>query len=42
MTGPIDWDFVAPTSRTWDLAYVAHQFVPFHPSEALAGCGLGR
>ena len=39
VSGLIDWDFAAPTSRAWDLAYVAHQFVPFHPSEALAAWG---
>ena len=39
VTGFIDWDFAAPTSRAWDLAYAAHQFVPFHPTEALAAWG---
>lgn len=39
VTGLIDWDFAAPTSRAWDLAYAAHQFVPFHPTEALAAWG---
>ncbi|GIM94382.1 phosphotransferase enzyme family protein [Paractinoplanes toevensis] len=39
VTGIIDWDFAAPTSRMWDLAYAAHQFVPLHPSEALAAWG---
>lgn len=26
----IDWDTAGPTSRAWDLAYTAVQFVPFH------------
>lgn len=39
VTGLIDWDFAAPTTRGWDLAYAAHQFVPFHPTEALAAWG---
>jgi hypothetical protein len=39
VTGIIDWDFAAPTSRAWDLAYAAHQFVPLHPTEALAAWG---
>lgn len=24
----IDWDFAAPSSRAWDLAYAAHRFAP--------------
>jgi len=24
----IDWDFAAPSSRVWDLAYAAHRFAP--------------
>lgn len=39
VTGIIDWDFAAPSSRGWDLAYAAHQFVPFHPTEALPAWG---
>ena len=39
VTGIIDWDFAAPTSRAWDLAYAAHQFVPFHPTDALPAWG---
>jgi hypothetical protein len=39
VTGIIDWDFAAPTTRAWDLAYAAHQFVPFHPTDALPGWG---
>ena len=35
----IDWDTAAPGSRTWDLAYAAHGFVPLAPTTtpALAG-----
>jgi hypothetical protein len=39
VTGIIDWDFAGPTGRAWDLAYTAHQFVPFHPTEALPAWG---
>jgi hypothetical protein len=39
VVGLIDWDFAGPSSRAWDLAYAAHQFVPFHPTEALAAWG---
>lgn len=39
VVGIIDWDFAAPSSRAWDLAYAAHQFVPFHPTEALPAWG---
>ena len=28
----IDWDSAAPGSRTWDLAYAAHGFVPLAPA----------
>ena len=31
MVGIIDWDTIRPSNRVWDLAYAAHQFVPFHP-----------
>ncbi|MET7277587.1 aminoglycoside phosphotransferase family protein [Kribbella sp. NPDC005582] len=31
VVGIIDWDTVRPSNRRWDLAYAAHQFVPFHP-----------
>ncbi len=37
--GIIDWDTARPSSRVWDLAYAAHQFVPFHPSADLAAWG---
>ncbi|TDD21953.1 hypothetical protein E1218_20085 [Kribbella turkmenica] len=35
VTGIIDWDTAGPSNRAWDLAYAAHQFVPFHPTEDL-------
>lgn len=31
VVGIIDWDTIRPSNRVWDLAYAAHQFVPFHP-----------
>jgi Ser/Thr protein kinase RdoA (MazF antagonist) len=31
VVGIIDWDSIRPSNRVWDLAYAAHQFVPFHP-----------
>lgn len=37
--GIIDWDTARPSSRVWDLAYAAHQFVPFHPTADLAAWG---
>lgn len=39
VVGIIDWDFAGPSNRVWDLAYAAHQFVPFHPTENLAAFG---
>lgn len=39
VVGIIDWDFAGPSSRAWDLAYAAHHFVPFHPTEDLIGWG---
>jgi hypothetical protein len=29
----IDWDFAAPTSRVWDLAYALWRWVPLYPVE---------
>lgn len=37
--GIIDWDVAGPSNRVWDLAYAAHQFVPFHPTPDLAAWG---
>lgn len=37
--GIIDWDTAGPSNRVWDLAYAAHQFVPFHPTPDLASWG---
>jgi hypothetical protein len=39
VVGIIDWDGARPSSRAWDLAYAAHQFVPLHPTADLAGFG---
>lgn len=39
VVGIIDWDSAGPSSRVWDLAYAAHQFVPFHATEGLAAWG---
>jgi phosphotransferase family enzyme len=39
VTGIIDWDTAGPTNRVWELAYLAHHLVPFHPTEDLAGFG---
>ncbi len=39
VVGIIDWDFAGPSSRVWDLAYAAHQFVPFHPAANMAAFG---
>ncbi|TDX02626.1 aminoglycoside phosphotransferase family protein [Kribbella sp. VKM Ac-2566] len=39
VTGIIDWDTIRPSNRRWDLAYAAHQFVPFHPAASLEPFG---
>lgn len=39
VTGIIDWDSAGPSTRAWDLAYAAYQFVPLHPSRDLAAFG---
>ncbi|WP_328998869.1 phosphotransferase [Kribbella sp. NBC_00709] len=39
VTGIIDWDTIGPSNRRWDLAYAAHQFVPFHPPASLEPFG---
>ncbi len=39
VTGIIDWDSAGPSNRSWDLAYAAYQFVPFHPAEDLVAWG---
>ncbi|GGK79404.1 phosphotransferase enzyme family protein [Mangrovihabitans endophyticus] len=39
VVGVIDFDFAGPSNRAWDLAYLAHQLVPFHPTEDLGGFG---
>lgn len=35
----IDWEFAAPGSRLWDLAYAAWWLVPLHRPEAAAALG---
>lgn len=37
--GILDWDSIGPSDRVWDLAYAAHQFVPFHPPAGLKAFG---
>jgi phosphotransferase family enzyme len=39
VTGIIDFDTAGPSNRAYDLAYAAHHFVPFHPTEDLPGWG---
>ncbi|WP_460527046.1 phosphotransferase [Flindersiella endophytica] len=39
VVGIIDWDSAGPTTRAWDLAYAAYQFVPLHPTRDLAAFG---
>ncbi|MEU4244224.1 phosphotransferase [Actinoplanes sp. NPDC026619] len=39
VTDVIDSDFAGPSNRAWDLSYLAHQLVPFHPTGVLAGFG---
>lgn len=39
VTGIIDFDFAGPSNRIWDLSYLAHQLVPFHPTSDLPGFG---
>lgn len=35
----IDWDTAAPTSRVWDLCYLAYQFAPMHDDSVLTSYG---
>jgi hypothetical protein len=42
VVGIIDWDFAGPSNRVWDLAYAAHQFVPFHPTAGMAAFGWAQ
>jgi len=37
--GLIDWDLVAPATRTWDLAYAAWRFAPLYPGDAFGSTG---
>lgn len=37
--GIIDWDAAGPMTRSWDMAYLAHQFVPFHLGDDISSWG---
>ncbi|MEV6491237.1 phosphotransferase [Actinoplanes sp. NPDC051633] len=37
VAGFIDWDAAGPSSRAWDLAYAAFQFVPMHRPHPVRG-----
>jgi aminoglycoside phosphotransferase (APT) family kinase protein len=39
VTAIIDFDAASPSNRAYELAYLAHQLVPFHPTGNLAGFG---
>jgi hypothetical protein len=39
VTGIIDWDAAGPMTRSWDMAYLAHQFVPFHLGDDISSWG---
>ncbi|WP_082687547.1 phosphotransferase [Curtobacterium oceanosedimentum] len=39
VVGIIDWDAAGPSSRVWDLAYAAFQFIPFHATSDLVAWG---
>lgn len=36
----IDWEFAAPVTREWDLAYVAFSWVPLHARDVVAAEGF--
>lgn len=36
----IDWEFAAPVSRGWDLAYVAFSWVPLHARDVVEAEGF--
>jgi aminoglycoside phosphotransferase (APT) family kinase protein len=42
VTGIIDWDAAGPMTRSWDMAYLAHQFVPFHLGDDISSWGWER
>ncbi|MEU5155416.1 phosphotransferase [Glycomyces sp. NPDC021274] len=42
VVGIIDWDAAGPMTRSWDMAYLAHQFVPFHLGDDLSSWGWDR
>lgn len=39
VVGIIDWDAAGPMTRSWDMAYLAHQFVPFHLGDDISSWG---
>jgi hypothetical protein len=39
VTGIVDWDAAGPMTRSWDMAYLAHQFVPFHLDDDISSWG---
>jgi len=39
VTGIIDWDAAGPMTRSWDMAYLAHQFVPFYLGDDISSWG---
>lgn len=39
VAGIIDWDAAGPMTRSWDMAYLAHQFVPFHLGDDISSWG---
>ena len=40
LAGFIDWDFAAPVTREWDLAFVAFSWVPLHARAVVAAEGF--
>jgi len=40
LAGFIDWDFAAPVTREWDLAFVAFSWVPLHARTVVAAEGF--
>ena len=42
LVGFIDWDFAAPCSPLWDLAFVAFSWVPLHARDVVAAEGFAR
>ena len=42
LTGFFDWDFAAPVTREWDLAFTAFAWVPLHARHVVAQEGFRR